>query len=446
MTQIQPAQILKQAFGAVLSIADPQKSLPPVLSRTFPNGFDGNCLVVGGGKASASMANAFEKYAAQFWPKAKVYGHVVTRYQHDIPTAPHNRKIRVSQASHPFPDVAGLMASKDIMQLVDGLKPDDLCVGLISGGGSSLLALPSHGMSLQHLTMLSKELLQCGAPIEEINAVRKHVSAIQGGRLAQLAVERGATLRAFIISDVTGDQPSDIASGPCSDDPSTFRDALSILEKYQLHLEPSLFEITQHLQDGILGKIPETLKANDWQCQKIHNDVFATAQKGLDAAAEFCESQGYEVHQLGDQITGESREVARLQADMIRAYLQQSDAKKIAWISGGETTVTIPQGVHGRGGRCTEFLLALMQASKDIQGISALAADTDGIDGTENNAGAFFTPSTWDKLQSYSLDMEKYLDEHDAYGFFFELDHLVMTGPTLTNVNDFRIVLINRDE
>ncbi len=446
MTQLPTEQILRKAFEEVLSIADPQRSLPPVLSRTFPNEVEGNCLVVGGGKASASMANAFENYAAQYWPLARVYGHVVTRYHHDIQTPHQNRKIKVSQASHPFPDEAGLMASKDIMQLVDGLRPGDLCVGLISGGGSSLLALPEQGISLLNLTNLSKELLKCGAPIEDINTVRKHVSAIQGGRLAQLAVERGATLQAFIISDVTGDQPSDIASGPCSYDTSTFQDALGVLEKYQLHLQPSLFEITQHLQAGILGKIPETLKMNDWHCQKIHNEVFATAKKGLDAAAEFCEAHGYEVHHLGDQVTGESREVARWQADMIRTYLQYSEAKKIAWISGGETTVTIPQGVHGRGGRCAEFLLALMHASNDIRGISALAADTDGIDGTENNAGAFFTPKTWDKAQSISLDMEKYLEAHDAYGFFSQLDHLVMTGPTLTNVNDFRIVLIDRNE
>ena len=446
MTQIHPEQILHQAFEEVLNIADPQRSLPTVLSRIFPNGIKGNLLVVGGGKASASMAKAFEQYAAHFWPNAKIYGHVVTRYQHDIPAPHQSRKIKVTQASHPFPDEAGFLASKDIMELVDGLNPGDLCVGLISGGGSSLLALPAKGVSLESLTNLSKELLKCGAPIEEINTVRKHVSAIQGGRLAQRAVERGATLQAFIISDVTGDQPSDIASGPCSHDTSTFQDALGVLEKYQLHLQPSLFEITQHLQAGILGKIPETLKLGDWHCRNIHNEVFATAKKGLDAAAAFCVEQGYEVHQLGDQIMGESREVARSQSDMMRSYLQHSDAKKIAWISGGETTVTIPQGVHGRGGRCTEFLLALMSASKDIQGMSALAADTDGIDGTENNAGAFFTPSIWRKLERLSLDMDQYLVAHDAYGFFSQLDQLVMTGPTLTNVNDFRIVLINRNE
>ena len=446
MSQIQPAQILQYAFEKVLSIADPQKSMPAVLARVFPKGVEGRCLVVGGGKASASMADAFEKYADQHWPLAQVDGHIVTRYHHDIEHPALNRKIKVTQASHPFPDEAGFLASKDIMQLVGQLQAGDLCVGLISGGGSSLLAFPAEGLSLSSLTILSKELLKCGAPIEEINIVRKHVSGIQGGRLAQLAVERGASVQALIISDVTGDQPSDIASGPCAVDPTTFQDAMNVLEKYGLHLYPDLLEITQHIQKGVQGNISETLKSTDWHCPNIHNEVFATAQKSLEAASEFCRRHGYEVHNLGDQITGESRIVAEQQAELIRTHLQHSEAKKIAWISGGETTVTIPKGVHGRGGRCTEFLLAFLQATQGISGLSALAADTDGIDGSENNAGAFFTPQTQKKVHDYSLDMMEYLEAHDAYGFFSTLDQLVMTGPTLTNVNDFRIILIDRNE
>jgi glycerate 2-kinase len=439
-------QILHEAFQKVLAIADPQKSMPILLAEIFPNGISGNCLVVGAGKASASMADAFEQYAQQNWPQANIYGHVVTRYGHDVPTPIPNRKIIITEASHPYPDDAGRKASMAIMQLVENLQENDLCIALISGGGSSLLPLTANHIPIETLQKLTQELLRSGAPIEDINVIRKHVSAIQGGRLAQLATSRGAQVIAMIISDVVGDQASDIASGPCAPDPSTYEDAIQILEKYQLHTHEGLSVIYQHLLQGQQGLQSETLKAEDEICKRIKNLVFATAQKGLEAASEFCRNLGYEVHVLGDRVSGESQEIAKNHAALIREHLINSNVNKIAWISGGETTVTIPPNVLGRGGRCSEYLLALMQETLDIQGISALAADTDGIDGSENNAGAYFDSDIRDRCLAKDLNIEHYLKNHRAYDFFEQLNALVFTGPTLTNVNDFRIVLIDRYE
>ena len=439
-------QILHEAFQKVLAVADPQKSMPMLLAKIFPKGITGNCLVVGAGKASASMADAFEKYAQQNWPQAKIYGHVVTRYGHDVQNPNQNRKITITEASHPFPDEAGLQASIALMQLVGNLQENDLCIALISGGGSSLLPLTANHIPMETLQKLTQELLRSGAPIEDINVIRKHVSAIQGGRLAQLATSRGAHVVALIISDVVGDQASDIASGPCAPDPSTYDDAIHILEKYQLHTNVGLTAIHQHLLEGQRGLHSETLKAEDKICDQIKNIVFATAQKGLEAAAEFCRTLGYEAHVLGDSVSGESQEIAKNHAALIREHLSNSSANKIAWISGGETTVTIPPNVVGRGGRCSEYLLALMQQTLDIKGISALAADTDGIDGSENNAGAYFDAGVRNRYLAKGLNIEHYLQNHQAYDFFEQLDALVMTGPTLTNINDFRIILIDRYE
>jgi len=439
-------QILHEAFHKVLAVADPQKSMPTLLAEIFPNGISGNCLVVGAGKASASMADAFEKYAVKNWSQANIYGHVVTRYGHDVPNPIPNRKIIITEASHPYPDEAGLKASMAIMQLVGNLQENDLCIALISGGGSSLLPLTANHIPIETLQKFTQELLRSGAPIEDINVIRKHVSAIQGGRLAQLATSRGAQVIAMIISDVVGDQASDIASGPCAPDPSTYDDAIQILEKYHLDTHQGLVAIHQHLLEGQQGLHSETLKVDDEICKQIENIVFATAQKGLEAAAEFCRSLGYEVHVLGDRISGESQDIAKNHAALIREHLTNSRANKIAWISGGETTVTIPQGVVGRGGRCSEYLLTLMLETFDIKGISALAADTDGIDGSECNAGAYFDSDVRNMCLAKNLNITHYLANHLAYDFFDQLNALVFTGPTLTNVNDFRIVLIDRHE
>lgn len=439
-------QILHEAFQKVLAVADPQKSMPALLAEIFPNGIRGNCLVVGAGKASASMGDAFEKFAQNNWPHANIYGQLVTRYGHDVQNPIPHRKITITEASHPYPDDAGLKASIAIMQLVGNLQENDLCVVLISGGGSSLLPFTAQDISIEALQKLTQELLRCGAPIEEINIIRKHISAIQGGRLAQLATSRNARVMALIISDVVGDRASDIASGPCAPDPSTYDDAIQIFEKYQLQTQVGLTAVHQYLLQGRQGLHSETLKAEDDICEQIKNIVFATAQKGLEAASAFCRTLGYEVHLLGDSISGESQEIAKNHAALIREHLINSSANKIAWISGGETTVTIPPEMIGRGGRCSEYLLALMEETLDIQGISALAADTDGIDGSENNAGAYFDRDVRDMYLAKGLKIQHYLVNHLAYDFFEKLHALVFTGPTLTNVNDFRIVLIDRHE
>lgn len=438
--------VLKQSFAQVLSIADPQQSMPGVLRTIFPKGIQGKCLVVGAGKASALMAQTFERYAQEHWPHAEMNGQVVTRYGHDVAHPIVNRKILVTQAAHPYPDEAGLQASQQMMHLVNQLQVGDICVALISGGGSSLLPMLAGEVTLECLQKLTQVLLKCGAPIEEINVVRKHVSAIQGGRLAQVAARRGARVIALIISDVVGDQACDIASGPCAPDPSTYDDAMAILEKYSLQTDPQLMQVISHIRQGQQGLLEETLKPQDALCQMIENHVFATAQKGLEAASQYCQAQGYEVHLLGDRISGESREFAQAQAQLIKNAVKTSNTKRIAWISGGETTVTIPAGVVGRGGRCSEFLLALLQETMDIPGISALAADTDGIDGSENNAGAFFHEGIRQQCIKEQIDIEQYLKTHDAYGFFAHFEALLHTGPTLTNVNDYRIVLLDPNE
>jgi len=438
--------ILQHAFGEVLKVADPQLSLPIVLEKYFPQGLEGNCLVVGAGKASASMADALEKYALRNWPQANIYGHVITRYGHDVSKINYSRRINVSQASHPVPDQAGIEACKKILQHIENLKTNDTCIALISGGGSSLTPLAVGNISLTTIQNLTEELLRCGAPVEEINVIRKHISEIQGGRLAQLVRSRGATVISFIISDVIGDNASDIASGPCAADPSTFEDAMNIIEKYNLRNNSNIQDVITHLQNGKKGLVRETLKPQDEILDGVSNHVFASAQKGLEAAANYCRSLDYEVFLLGDHISGESSEFAKIQADMIRQTIRNNSSKKIAWISGGETVVTIPEGVKGRGGRCSEFLLALLKETIDINGLSALAADTDGIDGSENNAGAFFNSEIKKRVLQKHLNIDEYLDKHDAYGFFEAVGALVVTGPTLTNVNDFRIVLWERDE
>jgi len=273
--------------------------------------------------------------------------------------------------------------------------------------------------------------------------VRKHLSAILGGNLARVAIARGARVEALLISDVTGDSPADIASGPCAADYSTYLDAVNILEKYRLGEDVIPIFVLNHLKQGVAGKKPETLKELDLVDAQVANHVIATAYKSLEAAADYVRSQGYESVILGDTITGEAQEVGISQAQLARDYLAKSD-QPLALISGGECTVTIPTGVKGRGGRCSEYLLSLLAASSDLPGIAALAADTDGIDGSEKNAGAWFDPDIRQAGKAQDLVPEKFLAAHDCYGFFAELEALVETGPTLTNVNDFRIILLNK--
>jgi hydroxypyruvate reductase len=434
--------ILKNAFTAAVAVADPQVIVPKYLAQIFPKGSEpiGRCLVVGAGKASASMASALEIYAKSHWPQASLEGVVLTRYGHNSPTT----RIKIIEAGHPVPDQAGMDGAQEILALANKLNPGETLIALISGGGSSLLTLPQEGISIDDMRKTTEALLRSGAPIEDMNVVRKHLSAILGGNLARVAITHKARVEALLISDVTGDAPADIASGPCAADYSTYLDALNILEKYDLDETSIPTSVMKHLQHGLLGEKPETLKDIDLVNAQVANHVIATAYKSLEAAAEYVRSQGYEPIILGDTITGEAQEVGVAQAALAREYVGKGIEKPLALISGGECTVTIPAGIKGRGGRCSEYLLSLFNAGMDVPKMAALAADTDGIDGSEKNAGAWFNADARQVSLSKGLDAEKFLSGHDCYGFFAELDALVETGPTLTNVNDFRIILLDK--
>ncbi len=433
--------ILKNAFAAALAVADPQKIVPEHLGKIFPNGLSGRCVVVGAGKASASMASALERHAKVHWPEAQLEGVVLTRYGHGSPTS----HIKIIEAGHPVPDQAGMDGAKAIFALANQLQQGDVLIALVSGGGSSLLTLPQDGISIDDMRITTQALLRSGAPIEEMNIVRKHLSAILGGNLARVAIDRGARVEALLISDVTGDSPADIASGPCAADYSSYQDALDILAKYHLNTEQVPTSVLSHLQKGVAGQIPETLKEADLNSAHVVNHVIATAHNSLEAAATYIKSVGYQPIILGDTITGEARDVALVHAAIARELSgYQSWAKPpVALISGGECTVTLPPGIVGRGGRCSEFLLALLAATPDMSNIAGLAADTDGIDGSEKNAGAWFTPETRRTAHARDIRPSHFLAAHDCFGFFADLSALVETGPTLTNVNDFRIILID---
>lgn len=440
-----PRTLLEGAFAAALAVADPKKIVPEYLAKVFSHGNEpkGRCLVVGAGKASASMATALETYAKQYWPAIALDGVVLTRYGHGSPTS----HIKIVEAGHPVPDQAGMDGAAEILKLVNQLNPGDILIALVSGGGSSLLTLPQTGITIADMRKTTEALLHSGAPIEEMNVVRKHLSAILGGNLARVALARGARVEAFLISDVTGDDPADIASGPCAPDYSSYIDALQILAKYGLNESKIPSSVIDHLQKGKRGEIPETLKQTDIDKHQspVRNHVIATAHRSLEAAADFCKQSGYKPIILGDTITGEARDVGLVHAAIARELVHYGEWSKppLALISGGECTVTLPSGTKGRGGRCSEFLLSLFTASSDLKTLSALAADTDGIDGSEKNAGAWFTPDIRETAKTIQLRASQFQQEHDCYGFFAKLDALVHTGPTLTNVNDFRIILID---
>jgi hydroxypyruvate reductase len=399
--------LLEQSFRAAVMAADPLKILAPHLPRA-PRG---RTLVAAAGKAAASMAVAVENHWAA---NAPLDGIAVTRYQHGLPT----HRIRVVEAGHPVPDEAGERAASEILRRTRELGPDDLLLALLSGGGSSLLALPAPGVSMAELKSLTGQLLRSGAAIQEINTVRKHLSAIQGGRLAAAC---RAPVLALVISDVTGDDPTHIASGPCTPDPTTCADAAAVLAKYRIDFK---------------GKFSETPKPGDPVFARVENRVVATAYRSLEAAAEVFRKQGITPVILGDTITGEAREVAR---DM--AQLARRAPRPAALISGGECTVTV-RGEGGRGGRCAEFLLALAIELGDVQDVWAIAADTDGIDGSEDNAGALMTPDSLRRAAQKGLDARALLEKNDSYGFFSALGDLVTTGPTRTNVNDYRAIVV----
>jgi glycerate 2-kinase len=412
------ARLLRAMFDAAVQAASPELCLPPFL----PEPPKGRTIVIGAGKAAAAMAKTVEDH----WP-GKLAGLTVTRYAHGAPCA----RIEVVEAGHPMPDWAGQDAARRILGLLEGLTPDDLVLALLSGGGSALLTLPAAGVTLADKRTINQALLASGARIDEINCVRKHLSAIKAGKLALAAAP--ARVVALMISDVPGDDPATIASGPTVPDPTTCADAVAILNKYRIATPPG---IRAMLESGAL----ETPKPGDRRFAHVQNRIVATPLRSLEAAASVARAAGVTPVILGDALEGEARDVALAHAALARQAAAAGQAPCVL-ISGGETTVTV-RG-HGRGGRNAEFLLALAIALDSDPGISAIACDTDGIDGTEDNAGAILTPNSLARAAALGLDARARLEDNDGYGFFAALGDLVLTGPTRTNVNDFRAILIS---
>lgn len=434
--------LLLSSFHATIAAADPLRivplHLPPCLSegRTSTSG---RILVVGAGKAAASMAQAVENWWQQgTGGHTELDGIVLTRYGHGLPL----ERIHVVEAGHPLPDAQGEQATRAILHEVRELGANDFLLCLLSGGGSSLLSLPVDGVSIHDLRSVTLELLRCGASIQEINTVRKHLSAILGGRLA---VSCRAPVLALIISDVTGDDPTHIASGPCAPDPTTYADALSILASYRINAPAAVMET---LMAGAHGKLRETPKPGDAAFNQVENRIIANARGSLLAAKEYWERQGIPAVILSDSITGESRDVAKVMAAIVKEVRLHEQPWKppVALISGGETTVTVRRNgkndKNGKGGRNAEFLLSLAIELDGMEKIYALACDTDGIDGTEDNAGAFIAPDSLRRAKQQGINAAALLADNDAYTFFERLDDLVVTGPTRTNVNDYRAILI----
>jgi hydroxypyruvate reductase len=428
-----PAQFLRQLFDAAVARAQPLLNMPDSL----PDVPRGRTLVLGAGKAAGAMAHALEA----LWPTdAPLSGVVVTRYHH-TPPRPTGlpQRIDVLEAAHPVPDVAGLQASERMMALCQGLKADDLVICLISGGGSALLTLPAEGLTLADKQQINRELLESGVNILEMNTVRKHLSRIKGGRLA--AACHPAQLVTLTISDVPGDDPAVIASGPTVPDASTCAQAIAILERYRIAL-PEL--VWAALRTGVL----ETPKPSDPVFQGHSVQMLATPQQSLQAAAEVARLAGLNAYVLSDEIEGESREVGKVHAALARAAARGEGPfqKPCVILSGGETTVTVrPQAAdapRGKGGRAGEFCLGLAVGLQGQVGVWGLAADTDGIDGVEDNAGAVVAPDTLARADALGLKPSVYLDRNDSYRFFEALGDLVVTGPTHTNVNDFRAILV----
>jgi glycerate 2-kinase len=417
---IDPRRLLREMFEAAVGAALPSKCLAQHLPPRPP----GRVIVVGAGKAGGAMAKAVEDH----W-RGPLEGLVVTRYGHGAPC----RHIEVVEASHPVPDAAGQDAARRILAMVKGLAPEDLVLCLISGGGSALLALPADGVTLADKQALNKALLKSGATIAEMNCVRRHLSAIKGGRLAAAAAP--ARVLTLMISDVPGDHPCVIASGPTIADPTTSADAWAILQKYAIAVPAN---VRVHL--GSAGA--ETLKPGDPRLAGVANVMIATPQMSLEAAAGMARKAGVTPVILANAIEGEARDVALVHAAIARQVhgFGQPLPPPCVLLSGGETTITL-RGT-GKGGRNTEFLLALAIALDGHAGIYALAADTDGIDGSEDNAGAIVSPESLARAEKLDVSAKAMLANNDPYTFFSAIGDLVVTGPTLTNVNDFRAILV----
>ena len=424
----QPGEVLRGLYDAAVARALPAQNT----ARYLPPPPTGRTVVLGAGKAGGAMAQAVDA----LWPQdAPLSGLVVTRYHH-VPPAYKNKpgRIEVVEASHPVPDAAGERAAQRILELTHGLTADDLVLCLISGGASALLSLPAEGLSLEDKRAINKALLNSGAAIDEMNCVRKHLSGIKGGRLAARCAP--AKVVTLLISDVPGDAPDVIGSGPTVPDSSTCADALRILQRYGI-------DIPDAARAGLDSGAFETPKPGDARFAGHEVHMIATPQQSLEAAAALARAAGIEAHILSDQIEGESREVGKVHAALARAVAQRGApfAKPCVILSGGETTVTV-RSKGGRGGRAGEFLLGCAIALQGQPGVHVLAADTDGIDGIEDNAGAIVTPDTLARATAAGIKAAEYLDRNDAYSFFQRLGDLVVPGPTFTNVNDFRALLV----
>ncbi len=412
--------LLAELFNAALRAADPLETIgahlpPPPKGRT---------VVIGAGKAAARMAQGVERR----W-HGPLSGVVVTRYGHGAPT----RLVEVIEAGHPVPDDASAAAAQRMLAAVQGLGPDDMVLCLMSGGGSALMALPAGAITLQQKRDINQALLRSGAPISEVNTVRKHLSAIKGGRLALAC--GAARVVTLVLSDVPGDDPAVVASGPTLPDASTAQDALRILRHYGIAIPP---EVSAVLHDPAL----ETPKPGDPRLQRNCVAVIASARQALQAAADAARAEGLRPLVLGDRLEGEARTVALAHAALVQGVIAHGSPLRppCVILSGGETSVTV-RG-NGRGGRNAEYLLALAVALQGTPGVHAMACDTDGIDGTEDNAGAVLAPDTLQRAAALGLDARALLDNNDGYGFFAALGDLVVTGPTRTNVNDFRAILL----
>jgi hydroxypyruvate reductase len=426
MTQMKDADaraLLRDLFDAALAAARPATCLAPYIDKLQPP--KGRTVVIGAGKASAAMARAVEDR----W-QHPIEGLVVTRYGYGQ-TCKH---IEIVEAAHPVPDEKGSAAAGRLLEKVNGLSPDDLVLCLISGGASALITLPAPGLSLSDLQEINRALLRSGANIGDMNTVRKHLSAIKGGRLAVAA--QPARVLSWLISDVPNDDPGVIGSGPTVPDPTTFADALAVLAKYRIDPPAA---VRRHLEAGAAGKIEETPKPGDLRFARVETVLVATPKRSLEAAAALARSRGFGVVVLGDNLEGEARELGALHAHQA-LDIAAKGGKPTVVLSGGETTVTV-RG-KGRGGRNVEYLLAEAIAANGAPGIWGLAADTDGVDGAEEIAGAVFTPDTLARARAKGRDPQAMLDDNDGHGFFGTLGDSLVTGPTRTNVNDFRATLI----
>ena len=409
-----PKEFIHQMCFEAIAAVDPLKIIPPYLDKT---GFDKNrsYKIIGAGKASAAMALAFERVLGV----DNVEGIVVTRYGYGVKT----EKIKIIEASHPVPDAFGMKAADEVIDFLKNCDEEDHIIALISGGGSSLLSKPVPCLSFEEKQSINKQLLNSGASIHEINTVRKHISAVKGGGLKKYM--NGAQLTTFLISDVTGDIPHMIASGPTLSDPTTQQEALKILSDYNISVSEA---VTKWLQDTY----NETDKSSDQE--DVH--ILASGKTALEAAYSYAEKQGVKVVSWGDAIEGDSESVARTHITDVLRYNEQ---RPIAFISGGETTVQVKEG--GKGGRNAHYILSSLIESKGADNLYAAAIDTDGIDGSEDNAGAFFTPMTYKKAQEDNVDLNQALEITNSYDVLRKLGCLITTEPTYTNVNDFRVLL-----